>query len=107
GKHSTISSNFVKAGLFSADLTSFLIDKTHDLRRSRWSSTSNRMLHYSLRSPSKFPLSHHRSPSHPPPSYVFILNPSNVRVNVFWFMNLFSISAALFATLVQQWVRNY
>ncbi|KAH8995833.1 hypothetical protein EDB86DRAFT_2920766, partial [Lactarius hatsudake] len=80
------------------------------IRRSRWSSTSNRMSHYSLRSPSKFPLSHHRSPSSstPPPSYVFDLYPSDVRVNVFWFMSLvFSISTALLATLVQQWVRDY
>ncbi|KAH9009107.1 hypothetical protein EDB83DRAFT_2681126 [Lactarius deliciosus] len=62
------------------------------IRRSRWSSPSN------------FPLSHHRSPSIPPPSYVFDLYPSDVRVNVFWFMSLvFSVSA----TLVQQWVRDY
>ncbi len=47
-------------------------------------------------------------PSTSPPQYVFSLNPSDVRVNVFWFMSLvFSISAALLATLVQQWVRDY
>ncbi|KAH9967794.1 hypothetical protein BJV74DRAFT_799460 [Russula compacta] len=33
---------------------------------------------------------------------------SNVRINIFWFMSLvFSFTAALAATLVQQWVRNY
>jgi hypothetical protein len=38
----------------------------------------------------------------------FILNPSDLRVNIFWYMSLgFSITAALGATLVQQWVRDY
>ena len=48
-------------------------------------------------------------PSSPPPPYPnFTPNPSDVRVNVYWFMSLvFSLSAALFATLVQQWVRDY
>ena len=33
---------------------------------------------------------------------------SDVRVNVFWFMSLvFSLTAALAATIVQQWVRDY
>ncbi|KAH9052791.1 hypothetical protein EDB87DRAFT_1570007, partial [Lactarius vividus] len=44
----------------------------------------------------------------PPPPHSFNLNTSDVRVNGFWFMSLvFSISAALLATLVQQWVRDY
>ena len=48
-------------------------------------------------------------PSAPPPPFpTFIPNPSDVRVNVFWFMSLiFSLFAALLATLVQQWVRDY
>ena len=48
-------------------------------------------------------------PSTLPPSYpTFSPNPSDVRVNVFWFMSLvFSLTAALMATLVQQWVRDY
>jgi hypothetical protein len=34
--------------------------------------------------------------------------PSDVRVNVYWFMSLiFSLTAALAATIVQQWVRDY
>ena len=48
-------------------------------------------------------------PSTPPPPYQ-VLPPksSDVRVNAFWFMSLiFSLSAALLATLVQQWVRDY
>ena len=47
-------------------------------------------------------------PSAPLPSYDFNLKPSDVRVNAFWFMSLiFSLFAALLATLVQQWIRNY
>jgi hypothetical protein len=47
--------------------------------------------------------------SAPPPPYpTFSPNPSDVRINVFWFMSLiFSLFAALLATLVQQWVRDY
>ena len=44
----------------------------------------------------------------PPPYPTFSPKPSDVRVNVFWFMSLiFSLFAALLATLVQQWVRDY
>jgi len=48
-------------------------------------------------------------PSTPPPPYpTFIPSSSDIRVNVYWFMSLiFSLSAALLATLVQQWVRDY
>jgi hypothetical protein len=48
-------------------------------------------------------------PSSPPPPYPdFTPNPSDVRVNVYWFMSLvFSLSAALLATLFQQWVQDY
>ncbi|KAH9170795.1 hypothetical protein EDB89DRAFT_2230425 [Lactarius sanguifluus] len=79
------------ASVFSAALTSFLVDKIHDLQPD----PAQQM----------FPLSHHRSPSIPPPSYVFDLYPSDVRVNVFWFISL--VFATLLATLVQQWVRDY
>jgi hypothetical protein len=48
-------------------------------------------------------------PSSPPPPYpAFSPSSSDVRVNVFWFMALvFSLSTALLAILVQQWVRDY
>ena len=48
-------------------------------------------------------------PSTPPPPFPpFIAAASDVRINAFWFMALaFSLSAALIAILVQQWVRNY
>jgi hypothetical protein len=48
-------------------------------------------------------------PLSPPPTFPAFSPPSFVvRVNVFWFMALiFSLSAALLAILVQQWVRGY
>ncbi|KAI0247229.1 hypothetical protein BJV78DRAFT_1247537 [Lactifluus subvellereus] len=49
------------------------------------------------------------TPATPPPPFpTFKPSASDIHVNVFWFMALvFSLSAALFATLVQQWVRDY
>ena len=48
-------------------------------------------------------------PSPPPPPFPqFNPLPSDIRINVFWFMSLiFSLLAALLAILVQQWVRDY
>jgi hypothetical protein len=48
-------------------------------------------------------------PSTPPPPYPpFTPSASDIRINGFWFMALgFSLSAALLAILVQQWVRDY
>ena len=48
-------------------------------------------------------------PSIPPPPFpAFSPSASDIRINAFWFMALaFSLSAALLATLVQQWVRDY
>jgi hypothetical protein len=44
----------------------------------------------------------------PPPYPDFSPSPSDVRVNALWFTSLvFSLVAALLATLVQQWVRDY
>ena len=44
----------------------------------------------------------------PPPLPAFKPPASDVRINAFWFMSLvFSLSAALLAILVQQWVRDY
>src|SRR6266702_241113 len=103
----------VQAGLFSAALTSFLVDKIHDLQVD----PAQQMVYYQQQNVALLAqISKQVSsialqvsiPSTPLPPYVFSLNPSDVRVNVFWFMSLvFSISAALLATLVQQWVRDY
>ncbi|KAF8489986.1 hypothetical protein F5888DRAFT_1743541 [Russula emetica] len=48
-------------------------------------------------------------PSTPPPPFPkFSPLASDIRINVFWFMALiFSLSSALLAILVQEWVRDY
>jgi hypothetical protein len=103
----------VQAGLFSASLTSFLIDNIHNLQVD----PAQQMVYYQQQNVALLAqISNQLSsiapqvsiPSAPLPPYNFSLNPSDVRINAFWFMSLvFSLSAALLATLVQQWVRNY
>ena len=103
----------IQAGLFSAALTSFLVDKIHDLQPD----PAQQMVFYQQQNVVLLAqISEQISsfapqisiPSAPLPSYDFNLNPSDVRVNAFWFMSLvFSLLAALLATLVQQWIRNY
>ena len=104
----------IQAGLFSIALTSFLVDKLHDLQVD----PAQQMVYYQQQNVALLAqISKQVSsiapqvsiPSTPPPPYPdFTPNPSDVRVNVFWFLSLvFSISAALLATLVQQWVRSY
>ncbi|KAH9052345.1 hypothetical protein EDB87DRAFT_1570514, partial [Lactarius vividus] len=107
------------AGLFSAALVSFIIDKVHDLQVDPAQQTayyqqqnvallaqiSKQVSSIALAIAPQAPV----IPSVPTPIYpAFSPTPSDVRVNVFWFMSLvFSLSAALLATLVQQWVRDY
>ncbi|KAH8984566.1 hypothetical protein EDB86DRAFT_143572 [Lactarius hatsudake] len=101
------------AGLFSAALTSFLVDKIHNLQPD----PNQQMVFYQQQNVALLAqISQQVSAlapqvsisSAPLPTYAFGLNPSDVRVNAFWFMSLvFSLSAALLATLVQQWVRDY
>ena len=103
-----------QAGLFSAILTAFIIDSKQDLKVS----PADQMVYYLQQNVAILDqISHQISsiapqvsiPSTPPlpfPSF----NPlaSDLRVNAFWFMALvFSLSTALLATLVQQWVREY
>ncbi|KAH9002339.1 hypothetical protein EDB86DRAFT_293583 [Lactarius hatsudake] len=102
------------AGLFSAALISFIVDKIHDLQVD----PAQQMVYYQQQNVALLAqISTQVSsiapqvsiPSTPPPPYPdFSPTSSDVRVNAFWFMSLvFSISAALLATLVQQWVRDY
>ncbi|KAH9952994.1 hypothetical protein BC827DRAFT_1147259, partial [Russula dissimulans] len=103
------------AGLFSAALTAFIIDSKQALKPTP-SDETNYYLQQNVEILSR--ISQQIStiapqvtiPSTPPSPFPTAFNPSasDVRVNVFWFMSLvFSLSAALVAILVQQWVRNY
>jgi len=104
----------LQAGLFSAALTSFIIDSKQNLT----ASPSDRMVYYlqqnvallsriseqiyTVNPQATLPL------TPPPPFPAFEPPASDVRINTFWFMSLvFSLSAALLAILVQQWVRDY
>ncbi|KAH8981221.1 hypothetical protein EDB86DRAFT_2858576, partial [Lactarius hatsudake] len=102
------------AGLFSATLVSFITDKIQDLRVD----PTQQMVYYQQQNVALLAqISSQVSsiapqvsipPTPPPPHPVFTPNSSDVRVNAFWFMSLvFSLTAALLATLVQQWVRDY
>ncbi|KAH9168559.1 hypothetical protein EDB89DRAFT_1579284 [Lactarius sanguifluus] len=106
------------AGLFSAALVSFITDKIHNLQVDPAQQTayyqqqnvallaqiSNQVSSIALAIAPQV-----STPSTSPPLYPpFTPTSSDVRVNAFWFMSLvFSLSAALLATLVQQWVRDY
>ncbi|KAH9957509.1 hypothetical protein BC827DRAFT_653261 [Russula dissimulans] len=103
------------AGLFSASLTAFIIDSKQALKPTP-SDEMNYYLQQNVEILSR--ISQQIStiapqvsiPSTPPPPFPTTFSPSasDVRVNAFWFMSLvFSLSAALVAILVQQWVRDY
>jgi hypothetical protein len=103
-----------QAGLFSAALTSFLSDSITNLQVD----PAQQMVYYQQQNVAllaqisqqvAFIAPQVSIPSTLPPPYPdFSPSPSDVRVNAFWFMSLvFSLVAALLATLVQQWVRDY
>lgn len=102
------------AGLFSATLTSFLIDTKQNLQ----ASPADKAVYYLEQNVMMLnQISRQLAsiapqvviPSEPPSPYpTFRALSSAIRVNVFWFIALvFSLSAALLAILVQQWVRDY
>ncbi|KAH9980631.1 hypothetical protein BJV77DRAFT_1047487, partial [Russula vinacea] len=102
------------AGLFSATLTSFLIDTKQNLQ----ASPADQTVYYLQQNVAMLnQISRQLSslapqviiPSDPPsPFPSFKPLSSAIRVNAFWFIALvFSLSAALLAILVQQWVRGY
>ena len=103
-----------QAGLFSASLTSFVVDSKQNLTVS----PTDKMVYYlQQHSIILSQISQQLSsiapqvsiPSTPPPPFPpFNPSASDVRINAVWFMALtFSLSAALLAILVQQWVRDY
>ena len=103
-----------QAGLFSTALSAFMVNGIQSLRPDAAQETAYYMqqnvamlAQISKQISSIAP--EVTIPSTPPsPFPSFKPRSSDVRVNVFWFMALvFSLSAALLAILVQQWVRNY
>jgi hypothetical protein len=100
--------------LFSASLTSFLIDTKQNLQ----ASPADKAVYYLQQNVVMLnQISRQLAsiapqvviPSDPPSPYpTFRASSSAIRVNAFWFIALvFSLSAALLAILVQQWVRDY
>src|SRR6267142_1862700 len=103
-----------QAGLFSAALTAFILDSKQNLKPN----PSDQMVYYlkqnvdllsQISQQIAFVVPQFAIPAPPPaPFPTFSPSASDIRVNVFWFMALaFSLSAALLAILVQQWVRDY
>ncbi|KAF8798272.1 hypothetical protein BYT27DRAFT_7218537 [Phlegmacium glaucopus] len=100
------------AGLFSAVLTAFLVDASKNLKPDPTEQTnallSQTVVLLAQISQQLGPNGSQTIISPLQPVEQFMLNPSDLRVNIFWYMSLgFSITAALGATLVQQWVRDY
>ena len=103
-----------QAGLFSASLTSFVVDSKANLKVN----PTDKMVYYleqhstilSQISQQLASIAPQVSiPSTPPPPFPpFNPEASDIRINAIWFMALtFSLLAALLAILVQQWVRDY
>ena len=103
-----------QAGLFSAALTSFVVDSKQNLQ----ANPTDKMVYYleqhstilsQISQQIAFIAPQVSIPSTPPsPFPPFTPSASDIRINAFWFMALtFSLSAALLAILVQQWVRDY
>ncbi|KAH9969424.1 hypothetical protein BGW80DRAFT_1208832 [Lactifluus volemus] len=105
---------FLFGGLFSAAITGFIINSVQSLRPNPADQTAYYMQQgvamlaqisqqiSSIAPQVVIPL------TPPPPFPTFKPLSSDIRVNAFWFMSLVSsLSAALLALLVRQWVRNY
>src|SRR6266850_1492192 len=103
-----------QAGLFSAVVTAFIIDSKQNLKASpedkmEYYFQQNNALLDQISRQISFISPQLSIPSTPPAPFPdFKPSAFDIRVNVFWFMALIlSLSAALLATLVQQWVRDY
>ena len=103
-----------QAGLFSASLTGFVLDSKQSLKPSPADVTAYYLRqHSAILSQISVQLSSITPqvsiPSTPPPPFpAFNPSASDIRVNIFWFMSLvFSLLAAILATLVRQWIRDY
>ncbi|KAA1477635.1 hypothetical protein DENSPDRAFT_616924 [Dentipellis sp. KUC8613] len=100
------------AGLYSASLTAFLVESYQNLQPDPAQETVfllNQSVSLLAQISQQLGPNGSNVPIGLPQSLpAFSPQPSDVRVNVFWFMSLvFSLGAALAATIVQQWVRDY
>ena len=92
-----------QAGLFSAVLTAFVVPKIQDLKvnPADQSAYYQNQTAYMLRQISR------QLPSTSTPYPTFHASASDRRVTIYWLISLVcSLSAALLATLVQQWARG-
>jgi Family of unknown function (DUF6535) len=101
-----------QAGLFSGVLTAFIIDRNQNLQPNPAQQSAyfqqqsnvllNQISHQLTSLGAQFP----SNLSLPGPT--FSLSRSDVRVTIYWFSSLvFSLSAALLATLIQRWARDH
>ncbi|KAF8798260.1 hypothetical protein BYT27DRAFT_7203363 [Phlegmacium glaucopus] len=105
-------SMIIFAGLFSAVLTAFVVDASKNLKPDPTEQTnallSQTVVLLAQISQQLGPNGSQTIISPLQPLEPFKLKPSDLRVNMFWYMSLgFSIAAAGAATFIQQWVRDY
>jgi len=103
-----------QAGLFSAALTAFIIDRSQNIQQTPaqqsvfYQQQSVTLLNQISQQLSSLGAQASVSSNLSLPVPIVSPSPSDVRVNIFWFSSLvFSLSAALLATLVQRWARDH
>ncbi|KAH8994218.1 hypothetical protein EDB92DRAFT_2102610 [Lactarius akahatsu] len=91
------------AALFAAVITSFLVESLKNLQPDPAETTNALLVQISRQIASIPQVSSPLSGTEP-----FVPLAADISVNSFWLIGLvFSLSAALFATFVQQWIRSY
>ena len=111
----THSGEFRQTGLFSAVLTSFLVQSIQNLQDdpmkkvAYYQQQSVAMLAQISQQIASITITPQVPIASTPPTYpAFRPSNSDIRVNIYWFLGLVcSLSAALIAILIQQWVRSY
>src|SRR6266576_5120915 len=99
-----LTSNSFQAGLFSAVLTAFVVPKIQDLKVN----PADQSAYYQNQTAYMLSRISQQLPSNYTPYPTFHASASDRRVNILWLVSLVcSLSAALLATLVQQWARAY
>jgi hypothetical protein len=96
---------FRQAGLFSAVLTSFLVQSIQNLQ----ANPVERSAYYQQQSVAMLAqISQQISATPPPPYPTFRPSSSDIRVNIYWSIGLVcSLLAGILAILVRQWARSY